>query len=102
MNILIQQTWSIFMHKNNQEAYFCRVCGLEQLTKPWGDDEMTPSFEICDCCGVEFGYEDCKPESVLKYRKRWVEQKNKWFNPKEMPADWSLEKQMDNIPLPYR
>ena len=90
------------MHKNNQDSYRCRVCGLARESKPWGDDGNTPSFEICSCCGVEFGYQDCNAEYVKKYRKVWLERKNKWFCPKEMPIDWSLEEQMKNIPTAYK
>ena len=39
------------MHKNEDEAYRCRVCGLNQDFKPWGEDGKTPAFEICGCCG---------------------------------------------------
>lgn len=45
------------MHNSN-ELNVCRVCGAKQLEPPWGNDGLTPSYEICDCCGVEFGYED--------------------------------------------
>jgi hypothetical protein len=38
------------------------VCGLEQGELPWGADGATPSFAICDCCGVEFGLEG-RPET---------------------------------------
>ena len=90
------------MLKNNQESYCCRVCGLKHDPAPWGDDGNTPIFELCICCGVQFGYEDCMPEGVKRYRKIWFDRKNKWFIPKKMPADWSLERQMKNIPEDYR
>lgn len=90
------------MHKNNQGSYCCRVCGLARESEPWGADGNTPSFEICSCCGVEFGYQDCTPEYVKKYRKSWFDRKNKWFSPKEMPLDWSLETQMENIPEAFK
>ncbi len=41
------------MYKN--EAYHCRVCGLKQDFKPWGEDGKTPTFEICGC-GVSHIY----------------------------------------------
>ncbi len=51
----------------------CHVCGLVQDEPPWGGDGRTPTFDICDCCGVEFGYEDSTLESVRRYRKAWLE-----------------------------
>lgn len=38
-------------------SFYCRVCGLYLGYQPWGEDGKTPSYEICPCCGVEFGYE---------------------------------------------
>ena len=32
----------------------------------------TPSFGICDCCGVEFGYEDATPEAAGACRRSWL------------------------------
>lgn len=52
--------------------YYCRVCGLKQEDAPWVKHGDTPSFEICDCCGVEFGYEDRINKSIQKYRENWL------------------------------
>lgn len=89
------------MRKNEDEAYRCRVCGLKQDFKPWGEDGKTPAFEICGCCGVDFGYQDCTPEYVKKFRKEWLKKGGKWASPDEKPANWSLEEQMKNIPKEY-
>lgn len=40
------------------EEHFCRVCGLYIEDEPWGKDGSCPTYEICSCCGVEFGNED--------------------------------------------
>ena len=72
----------------------CRVCGWNQDELPWGDDGLTPSFEICDCCGVQFGYEDCTPTAISGFRKKWIDSGAKWFNPDARPLDWSLEVQL--------
>jgi len=90
------------MHNENEESYHCRVCGLMQDFQPWGEDGHTPSFEICGCCGVEFGYQDCTPEYIKKFREEWLNKGTKWANPDEKPMDWSLAKQMENIPEEYK
>ena len=90
------------MHKNDQEFYCCRVCGLIQGDQPWGEGGQCASFNICGCCGVTFGYQDCTPEYVKKYRTEWLKKGGKWFTPDEKPADWSLEKQMEGIPEAFR
>jgi hypothetical protein len=46
------------------------VCGLQQPALQWGDDVNSPTFDICDCCGTEFGYEDCQLPTVLAQRRR--------------------------------
>ena len=82
------------MHKN--EKNICKVCGLFQEEPPWGDDGNSPSFEICDCCGVEFGYEDSTTESIKRFRENWIASGVNWFNSKEKPDQWSLGEQLKN------
>lgn len=85
------------MNKNNH-ILNCRVCGLDQGFKPWGADGETPSFDICDCCGLTFGYQDCQISAIRKHRSQWLENEARWHCPKEKPENWSLEEQMKNIP----
>jgi hypothetical protein len=80
----------------------CRICGLEQVSPPWGEDGKTPSFDICDCCGVVFGYEDSTPQSVRRYRQRWLARGAEWFVPKSMPAGWSVSAQLVEVPEAFR
>lgn len=82
--------------------YACRVCGLLQVEPPWGEDRKTPNFEICDCCGVEFGYEDCSVETARLARERWKAQGFRWHEPTITPQDWSLEKQLQQIPIHFQ
>ncbi len=88
------------MLKNN-ELYMCRVCGAEQLDLPWGEDGETPTYNICACCGVEFGYEDYTLIALKNYRIMWVNKGANWFCKKEKPDNWVLEEQLHNIPKKY-
>ncbi|MCO6509132.1 MAG: hypothetical protein J6578_10170 [Snodgrassella sp.] len=88
------------MHKNN-ELYTCRVCGLEQSEPQWGEDGKSPTYNICDCCGVEFGYEDITLISTKNYREKWIKSGAKWNCPKCKPIGWSLDMQLLNIPKNY-
>ena len=54
--------------------------------------------EYCDCCGVQFGYEDCLLEAIHAFRKQWLDKGAKWSSPKEQPENWSLEEQTKQIP----
>ena len=84
------------------ELLKCRVCGLLQASPPWGDDDATPSFEICDCCGVEFGYEDTTRASVARYRESWLKAGARWQSPRMRPESWNVYRQLEDIPLEWR
>ena len=88
---------------NNKPEYYCRVCGLFQGQNypPWGWDGKCPSFDICECCGIEFGYNDCFLEDVKKARKEWLDKGAPWDSPEEKPQNWSLEDQLKNIPSEF-
>lgn len=78
--------------------YYCTVCGLPLGDfAPWGDDKESPTFDICPCCGVEWGNEDYTPESRTEYRNEWIESGAKWFEPQKKPESWNLEEQLNNI-----
>lgn len=83
------------------EGLPCRVCGLPQAEQPWGGDWMTPSFNIFDCCVTEFGYEDGTVESVRRQRQAWLASGRAWVNPAAMPAGWSSDAQLANVPKAY-
>ncbi|MES2345349.1 MAG: hypothetical protein V4494_05385 [Chlamydiota bacterium] len=80
----------------------CRVCGKIQNDPPWGEDSQCPTYDICDCCGTEFGYGDCTVKAIRASRERWLTNGTKWKYPKEKPINWSLEEQMKNIPEKYK
>lgn len=83
---------------DKESAFFCRVCGLDQQEYPWGEDNDSPTFDICACCGAEFGYHDCTLEGIREHRKRWLSNNGKWAEEAAKPSNWSLKEQMKNIP----
>ena len=95
-----KQIWTISMH-SKYEFYVCRVCGAEQLDPPWGEDGKNATFDLCDCCGVEFGYEDATLMGIRRYREEWLSNGAKWKVEKEKPKDWLLEQQLKNVPKEY-
>ena len=80
----------------------CRVCGYLLEDPPWGDTGTNPSFEICPCCGVEFGYEDCTLDAIRAYRKKWLDAGAEWFDADERPDNWNVEAQIGLIPVRYK
>ena len=79
----------------------CRVCGYYIDDLPWGKDGNCPTYEICPCCGVEFGNEDCTKESTKQYREKWINGGAKWFEPEEKPKNWNKEEQFIKIPQEF-
>jgi hypothetical protein len=79
---------------------YCHVCGVPLgNTSPWGADGKNPDFSICECCGVEFGYEDATMASVLSHREKWLNSGANWFSPRAKPANWSLSEQLARLPV---
>jgi hypothetical protein len=76
----------------------CRVCGYENLNFPWGKNGISPSYQVCPCCGCQFGVNDITPYDIKKRREYWRENEYKWNNPLIKPVDWLLENQLKNIP----
>jgi hypothetical protein len=86
----------------NNSFLVCRVCGKIQDDPPWGDDGQYPSHNICDCCGVEFGYGDCNLKAIISSRRRWLKGGAIWRYPEEKPVNWSQEEQLKQIPDEYK
>jgi hypothetical protein len=75
------------------DKYICHVCGYPNLD----EQPLLESHNICPCCGVEYGYEDCKFVSYKKFKNDWIASGAKWFDQELKPSDWDLEKQLENI-----
>lgn len=68
--------------------YTCPVCGYKELADPPQD------YEICACCGTEFGYHDFTL-SHAELRQRWLEAGAPWFDyTSPPPADWDPHTQL--------
>lgn len=81
--------------------YLCRICGYKHDSPPWGEDGNLASFEICFCCGIEFGYEDSTLKGIRRYRASWLESGAPWFQPSDQPEGWDLQKQLAQIPKEF-
>ncbi len=75
----------------------CRVCGCEHEGFPWGEDGQTPSYEFCDCCGIEFGYQDASLAGVRKAREQWMLKTYAWDRPERCPPGWAPEAQLSRL-----
>jgi hypothetical protein len=75
----------------------CRVCGLPQRQPIWGLDGACPTYDICACCGCEFGNEDSLPEGIRRHRETWMAS-GEWFDREKRPNNWSKQQQLQNVP----
>lgn len=76
----------------------CPVCGFPGLLEPAYNADGAPSYEICPCCGFEFGFDDLSEGvSHADYREKWIAEGAQWFDPEQKPADWDLQAQLANL-----
>jgi hypothetical protein len=104
--------------RNGTGRWSCPVCGYPELDVPpyakIGAPPYTvrggppyalflgaPSYDVCPCCGFEFGYDD-EPGAVARglsfeeYRREWIAGGCRWFMSSGMPPDgWSPRRQLD-------
>lgn len=75
-------------------TYACPVCGYAGLTEPPYDRFGCASFDICACCGTEFGYDD-SATSHEELRRAWIDAGALWYSKaSQPPSDWNAEAQM--------
>ena len=80
------------------KSYMCPVCGFDELNEPPYDQKNAPSYEICPCCGFEFGFDGANNSiAYVDFRQRWIKNGAHWFRPKSKPDSWDLKEQLSNL-----
>jgi hypothetical protein len=73
------------------------VCGYDALLEPAYDEKGCASFEICPCCGTEFGYDD----SSTRHRdlqEKWVAGGSRWWSKAQPPpSGWDPKAQLRKV-----
>lgn len=71
--------------------YICPICG-------WDEMNLSPDdFNICDCCGTEFGFDDFEREDK-DLTNIWIKSGMKWWNDAVLPPkNWKPKEQLKNI-----
>ena len=74
----------------------CPICGWPELHEPPRNDFGGASFEICPCCGFEFGFDDDDQGVTYEQaRKRWSGGGMQWWSPsRPAPAPWNATRQL--------
>lgn len=75
-----------------------RVPVPDHVEPPYSRHFGMPSYEVCDCCGFEFGNDDepgtAEGVSFATYLADWMSRGATWANPRCKPTGWSLEGQL--------
>jgi hypothetical protein len=79
----------------------CPVCGFDGLDEPPYSPSGDGLYEICPCCGFQFGVsDDNQGISFHEWRHGWIERGMPWdshgSNP---PPDWNPLKQLSKLKL---
>jgi len=77
----------------------CPVCAFPKLKEPPHSKSGGGSYEICPCCGFQFGVDDDdKGITFLQARSKWIESGMKWQSKsKKPPAKWDAQKQLATL-----
>jgi hypothetical protein len=90
------------MHSEIEKAIsklieYCPVCGYGPFEQPYiSANEIRQSYDICDCCGCEYGNDDNEA-----HYDEWIAKGCPWFNSCAKPKNWSVEKQQLYIVRPW-
>ena len=75
---------------NEHYLYLCPVCG-------YGMHEPPANYNICPCCGTEFGIHDVNA-SIQELRAVWAHRGCKWWSHSEPePPNWNPYQQLAHL-----
>lgn len=81
----------------NDTTNTCPVCGFSELDEPAYDAHGCASFQICPCCGVEFGYDDAT-RSHKELRAQWIQRGMPWWSTvMKPPIHWNPVAQLQTL-----
>jgi hypothetical protein len=94
------------------DVYTCPVCGWPLNEEAWSyhaaSDSWNPSWDICPCCGTEFGYQDFVPggdqielrKEHKRLRRQWIAEGYPWHSSLvTSSSDWDPVVQLQNAGL---
>lgn len=76
----------------------CPVCGYPHLEEPPYDEYGYPTYEICSCCGFEYGVtDDDKGYTFESYRQEWIEKGYPFFGEDDKPDGWDAKMAQEQL-----
>ncbi|PZE23135.1 hypothetical protein DEI86_15510 [Curtobacterium sp. MCBD17_028] len=78
--------------------YRCPVCRYPGLYEPARNRYGLPSFDICPCCGYQFGVsDDDRGIDYDRWRQNWLDLGAPWWSRESPPEGWDLERQLRDV-----
>ncbi len=79
-------------------GYFaCPACGWDDQISPPMDTLGYPSYDICSCCGIQYGYHDIMGITYRAWRDKWVRNGMRWNSYSDPPPDWDPVRQLKKL-----
>ena len=76
----------------------CPICGYPNLDEPPYDKYGDPSYEICACCGFEYGFDDHSEGYTFEsYRKEWMNKGYPFKWKDDMPEGWNAKMAQEQL-----
>lgn len=118
---LSDEAWAMIDWGEQGLLHTCPCCGYYGLSvqayanlppPPWGDlgpppyeqSYGLPSYDVCPCCGFEFGNDDnpgtAVGSSFAAYLRDWIAEGCQWFDPTQRAAGWLLDSQLSSAGIP--
>lgn len=112
---LSDKAWAMIDELERESVHTCPCCGYFGLSAPayadlpappWSDLGSPPysqaygfpSYEVCPCCGFEFGNDDepgtAAGATFAAYLREWIVAGCNWFDAEKRPSRWSLDFQL--------
>jgi hypothetical protein len=84
-------------------AHLCPACGYDLGFQAWTGDSA--SDEICPCCSIQFGYDDCaggdlnkRADAYRQWREGWIAAGCPWRSKgMKAPDDWDPRDQLSRL-----
>jgi hypothetical protein len=79
---------------HSKPSLACPVCGFAELDGPPYDELGCPTYEICPCCGTEFGYDDFLTSHAALRERRISKGMPWWSSRQQPPIGWDPHRQL--------
>ncbi|MGX7243634.1 hypothetical protein ACWOC1_02160 [Enterococcus quebecensis] len=89
----------IILEERNEIKNICPVCEFDGLDEPAYNTLGYGSYDICSCCGFQFGLHDDpqKIKGIKKWRENWIMNGCEWHYKPNKPKNWLSNQQLTSL-----